>query len=134
MVTGDQSEKTEAASSPIQNRIGQVFVPVSSMDRGVEWYSWLLGLRVERASHGGTIYDVPMSGETRLALDANSKEITNSSQPLFFFWTEDIRASEAFLRRGGVEVLGEVEDIGSVSFLAFKDLDGNLLMVCQRNQ
>lgn len=120
-------------TSPIQNRIGQVFVPVTDMVRAVEWYSRLFGFAAERASHGGTIYDVPMTGETRLALDANRREISNSSQPLCFFWTEDVGAAEEFLRRSGVEVLGEAQDIGSVTFLTFRDPFGNLLMVCQRN-
>src|SRR5436309_1910443 len=63
--------------SPIENRIGQVFVPVSDMGRAVAWYSRLLGLPAGAPSHGGGIYDVPMAGETRLALDATKPEVTN---------------------------------------------------------
>ena len=118
---------------PIENRIGQVFVPVSDMQRAITWYSRILGLPIDRTSHGGTIYDVPMQGETRLALDATKQPITNSSQPLCFFWTADIRAARDFLRANDVELLDEIQDIGSVSFLTFKDPDNNLLMVCQRN-
>ena len=119
--------------SPIENRIGQVFVPVSDMHRAIAWYSLILGLPVDRTSHDGTIYDVPMQGETRLALDANKQPITNSSQPLCFFWTADIHAARDFLLANEVELVGEVQDIGSVSFLTFTDPDYNLLMVCQRN-
>ncbi len=119
--------------SPIENRIGQVFVPVADMRRAIAWYSTLLGLPVEEPSHGGKIYDVPMRGETRLALDGTKRPITNSSQPLCFFWTADIRAAYAFLAEQDVAIVGRIEDIGSVSFLAFKDPDGNLLMSCQRN-
>jgi predicted enzyme related to lactoylglutathione lyase len=120
-------------SSPIENRIGQVFVPVSDMQRAVAWYSKLLGLPVMESSHGGTIYDVPMQGETRLALDATPRQISNSSQPLFFFWTQDIQAAHDFLRAIEIQIVGQIENIGSVSFLMFKDPDNNLLMVCQRN-
>ncbi len=119
--------------SPIENRIGQVFVPVSNMERAIAWYSRILGQPVDQTSHGGTIYDVPMLGETRLALDANKQPITNSSQPLCFFWTADIDAVRDFLLASNVELVGDVQDIGSVSFLTFKDPDNNLLMVCQRN-
>ncbi len=84
-------------------------------------------------SHGGTIYDVPMSGETGLIIDANRASVTNSSQPLCFFWTEDIQAAHAFLLERDVDVTSDVTDIGSVSFLTFRDPDANLLMVCQRN-
>ena len=121
-------------SSPIENRIGQVFVPVTDMDRAIAWYSRLLGVPIAATTHGGAIYNVPMQGETRLALDGTRREISNSSQPLFFFWTRDIQAAYAFLQENNVAIVGAIEDIGSVSFVIFKDLDGNLLMVCQPNR
>lgn len=108
-------------------------MPVSDIRLAAEWYSNLLGLPATQTSHNDMIYEVPMSGETRLALDGNKPVISNSSQALFFFWTQDIHAAEAFLKESAVTVLGQVEDIGSVSFLTFKDPDNNLLMVCQRN-
>jgi predicted enzyme related to lactoylglutathione lyase len=117
--------------SPIENRIGAVFVPVSDMPRAVEWYSRLLGTPTGESTHGGRIFDVPMQG-TGLILDAH-RPVANSSQPLFFLWTQDIDATRRFLLANGVEVIGGVEHVGSVSTLRFKDLDGNLLMVCQRN-
>ena len=120
-------------TSPIENRIGQVFVPVSEMSRAIEWYSRLFGLPTQGASHGGTIYDLPMAGETQLTLDAN-KPVTNSSQPLCFFWTAEIEAAAGFLRDLGIEIVAGPEDVGSVSFVTFRDPDGNLLMFCQRNR
>jgi predicted enzyme related to lactoylglutathione lyase len=119
--------------SPIENRIGQVFVPVSDMGRAVAWYSRLLGLPAGAPSHGGGIYDVPMAGETRLALDATKREVTNSSQPLLFFWTRDIQAAHGLLRELGADIVAGPENVGSVTFLVFRDPDRNLLMVCQRN-
>ncbi len=74
-----------------------------------------------------------MQGETRLALGGTKQPITNSSQPLCFFWTADIHAARDFLVANDVELVGTIQDIGSVSFLTFKDPDNNLLMVCQRN-
>lgn len=118
---------------PIENRIGQVFVPVSNMERAVAWYCHLFGLDADATSHEGTIYDVPMQGETRLTLDSNKQPVTNSSQPLCFFWTANIHGARDFLLAHDVELIGEIQDVGSVSFLAFKDPDQNLLMVCQRN-
>lgn len=119
--------------SPIINRIGAVFIPVSDMRAAVDWYSALLGLPVQHVSHEGRIYDLPMQGETAVILDAH-KPVQNSSQPLLFFLTDDIRRSYEFLRERGVEVVTDVEDIGSVSMLIFKDPDNNLLMVAQRNR
>src|SRR5262245_34832316 len=120
-------------SSPIENRIGQVFVPVTDMDRAIAWYSRLLGLPIAATSHEGKIYDVPVTGETRLALDGHQAKVTNSSQPLFFFWTPDIRAAADFLRANDITIVGEIANIGSVSLLRIRDPDNNLLMVCQRN-
>ena len=119
-------------SSPIENKIGCVFIPVSDMERAIEWYSRILGTPARTTSHEGRIYDVPMTGDTGLILDGH-KAVTNSSQPICFFWTGDIRRARDFLRNEGVSFEHDVEDIGSVSTLSFRDPDGNLLMVCQRN-
>lgn len=119
---------------PIQNRIGNVFVPVSDMDRAVAWYSRLFGLEPGETSHEGGIYDVPMAGETGLILDANKPVTEHSVQPLCFFLTDDIVASVAHLREMGAEITSEPQDIGSVIVTSFRDPDGNQLMVCQRKQ
>jgi predicted enzyme related to lactoylglutathione lyase len=122
------------SSSPIQNRIGNVFIPVSDMPRAIAWYSRLFGLEPGRASHEGGIYDVPMAGETGLILDANEPITAQSTQPICFFLTDDIEASLDHLRALGAEITSEPEDIGSVIFATFRDPDGNPLMICQRNQ
>ena len=119
-------------NSPIVNKIGCVFIPVSNMPRAIEWYSRILGLPVKDTSHGGLIYDLSMQGEVGLILDGH-KPVTNSSQPLVFFWTSDIHRARAFLAEHGIEIVKEIEDIESVSTLTFKDPDNNLLMVCQRS-
>ncbi len=119
------------SSSPIENRIGAVFIPVSDMDRAIAWYNRLLGLPPQATSHEGRIYDLPMQGDVGLILDGH-QPVTNSAQPLCFFWTADIGATRRFLVENGVELVREVENIGTVSTLTFADPDGNLLMVCQR--
>ncbi|GAA4287487.1 hypothetical protein GCM10022262_18460 [Georgenia daeguensis] len=121
-------------SSPIENRIGQVFIPVRDMARSARWYSRLLGLAESEPSHDGTIYDLQTAGETRLALDASRPEFDTSGPPRFFFWTTDMVATVAFLQDHGVTLDSDVEDIGSVMFLQFRDPDGNPLMVCQRTR
>ncbi|TFG71271.1 MAG: VOC family protein [Anaerolineales bacterium] len=118
-------------SSPVQNRIGCVFIPVSDMVRAQTWYNRLLGLQPSETSHEGKIADVPMAGETQLILDSH-KPVVNSSQPLFFFWTDDLSAACHFLQSLDVDIVSPIEDIGSVSTLVFRDPDNNLLMVCKR--
>ncbi len=119
-------------TSPIENRIGCVFIPVSDMSRSIEWYNRILGLPRQDTTHEGLIYNLPVSGEVGIILDAH-KTVTNSSQPLFFFWTADIRLTHTFLIENAVSIEQTVEDIGSVTTLTFKDPDNNLLMVCQPN-
>jgi predicted enzyme related to lactoylglutathione lyase len=121
------------AIHPIQNRIGAVFVPVSDMTRAVAWYSRLFGIDPGETSHDGTICDLPMAGDTGLILDANKPISGHSTQPLCFFWTDDIAAALAHLRARDAEITSDVTDIGSVSFISFRDPDGNPLMICERN-
>lgn len=116
--------------SPVQNRIGMVFIPVSDMPRAIAWYSRLFGLPAGSTTHGEKIYNVPMAGETGLILDAH-KPVANSSQPICFFWTNDIHQVHQLLLAWGVDSVGAIQDIGSVLTLTFRDPDQNLLMVCQ---
>ncbi|EWT02492.1 hypothetical protein N865_05235 [Intrasporangium oryzae NRRL B-24470] len=119
-------------NSPIQRRVGQVFVPVRDMHASISWYAAVLGFEPGDVSHGGTIFDIPTEGETRLALDANRPDFSPSGPPRFFFWTDDMGATVRHLQGLGVTITSDVEDIGSVFFVQFLDPDGNPLMVCQR--
>lgn len=87
-------------TSPIENCIGCVFIPVSDMPRAIAWYSQLFGLPVQTAvhatSHEGHIYELPMQGAVSLLLDSH-KPVCNSSQPLCFFWTADLSRAYTFL-------------------------------------
>ena len=116
--------------SPIENRFGSIFVPVSDIRRAIGWYSRILGLPTQDISDAGKVYSIPMQGEVGLILDGH-KEVKNSSQPLFFWWTKDIQQTRQFLIENEVRIVQDVEDIGHVITITFKDPDGNLLMVCQ---
>ena len=119
-------------SSPIQRRVGQVFVPVRDMAAAIRSYAAVLGFEPDMASHDGTIYDIPTDGETRLALDANRPDFAASGPPRFFLWTDDMAGTVDHLRRLDVPITSDVEDIGTVRFVQFEDPYGNALMVCQR--
>lgn len=118
-------------NSPIINRIGQVFIPVSDIKRSATWYNRLFGLEGSSFSHEGRIYDVPTRGEARLTLDAHKPVTATSVQPLCFFWTADMTATKQFLVDNDVELVDDVQNGGSLYFLVFKDPDANLLMVCE---
>ena len=119
--------------SPIHNRIGVVFIPVSDLARAREWYARLLGVDPGEPTHDGGICDIPMAGDTGLLLDGNLPVTEHSVQPLCFFWTDDMPATLEHLRVMKAEIESDVTDIGSVSYVRFRDPDGNPLMVCERN-
>ncbi|GAB3226071.1 hypothetical protein GCM10027447_16010 [Glycomyces halotolerans] len=123
-------EREPAASSPIRNRIGAVFVHVTDMQRAVAWYSRLLGVPEGRVSHGGLIADVPTGGPTGLTLDghAHAQGRFQPGGPLLMLASDDIQEAHAFAEEHAAEV-SPVEDIGSVSVFHLSDPDGNRLIV-----
>jgi catechol 2,3-dioxygenase-like lactoylglutathione lyase family enzyme len=120
--------------SPVRSRIGQVFVPVRDLRPAAEWYGWLLGAVPAEPSHEDTICALPMEGDVGLALDANHADFATDGPPRFFFWSDDIDATARALRAAQVEIELGPQDIGSVTFLQFRDRDGNLLMACQSHR
>ncbi len=120
------------AASPIQNRIGVVFIPVNDMERARAWYGKLFGVEPGTPSHESGICDIPMQDGLSILLDANTPVTEHSVQPLCFFWTEDMPATLEHLQSIGAAITSDVTDIGSVAFVTFRDPDGNPLMVCQR--
>lgn len=119
-------------SGPIRRAVGQVFVPVSDMARSAAWYAALLDFDPGEVSHGGAILDIPVEGETRLALDSHGGAPAPGGPPRFFLWTDDMAATVDHLHGLGIDLVAPVEDIGSVLMVRFDDPDGNPLMVCQR--
>lgn len=120
-------------TSPIEPRIGQVFIPVTDMQKAIAWYSALFGLEPGDTSHAGGIYDIPVTGETLLVLDAHKPVTSHSVQPICMFPTGDMNAALEHLRALGAEITSEPQDIGSLVFATFRDPDGNPLMVYQPN-
>jgi predicted enzyme related to lactoylglutathione lyase len=116
-------------TSPIEPRIGQVFIPVNDMQKAIAWYSQLFGIEPGDTSHAGAIYDIPVNGETLLGLDSHKPVTSTSVQPICMFPTDDMMAALAHLREIGAEITSEPQDIGSLVFATFRDPDGNPLMV-----
>lgn len=118
-------------TSPIRTEIGQVFIPVRDIHSAARWYSRLLDVEVSVSSHDDTIVDVPMEFGPGLALDANAP-FTADGPPRFFWWADDLVKVVAHLNDLRAPLASDIVDIGSVAFVQFRDLDGNLLMVCSR--
>ena len=119
-------------NSPISNRVGAIFLHVSNMQAAIQWYSELLGLPVQPASHEGTIYVLPMDGGSDVLLDSNRNDQENTNRKTqFFFETKNLEQSYKFIREKGIPIVSEIEVHDDISFFTFKDPDGNVLMVCE---
>ncbi|MGF2949643.1 VOC family protein [Microbacterium alcoholitolerans] len=112
--------------------IGQVFIPVRDISASAAWYARLLGAEAPAPTHENTIVDLPTPSGPRLALDSTAP-FTPDGPPRFFWWTDDLDDAGRHLGSLGIPLVTGPIDIGSVSFVQFRDPDGNLLMVCARN-
>ena len=119
-------------SSPLRD-IGQVFIPVRDIVASAAWYEQLLGVRASAPSHEKTIVDLPTPSGPRLALDSTAP-FTADGPPRFFWWADRLGDVVAHLDALGIAVHAGPVDIGSVSFVQFRDPDGNLLMACAQNE
>ena len=120
-------------NSPLSTRVGQVFIPVRDMPTALRWYSRLFGFQADagRLGHEDTIFDVPTDGPPYLCLDANQPDFVASGPARCFFLTDDLDATVAHLEAIGATHISDAEDIGSLSFVTFRDPDQNLLMAAQ---
>lgn len=118
--------------SPIKNKVNLVFIPVNDVVQAQEWYSKYLGLS-EGEFHQGHLFVAKTEG-TGIILDSmpawreEGDSLPTLKAPVIQFATDDIHESYSFMEENGVEL---VTDVQFDKFFVFKDLDGNLLMVCQ---
>lgn len=117
--------------SPVLARIGGAFVHVREMGASAAWYSGLLGLPLDEQAAEQSVYSVPVTRGAALLLDRNRYLKQEPFRILFMFDTENIAAAYDYAVNCGMEVHGERETHGDVSFFILKDPDDNLVMVCQ---
>lgn len=126
---GEPIQKDKNRKSPIKNRIKAVFVNAADMRKAVRWYSDLLNIEIMDDSP--SVVNVPTEGGCDLLLDNNRYMQGDHYQTLLMFDTDDIDKAYRFIKEKGVEIHTEIERYDNVSFFTFKDLDENVLMVCQ---
>ena len=121
--------------SPVKNKIGGIFIPVRDIEQAREWYGRILGL-VEGEVFFGHIFVPEMEGSAQLIMDTMPRwrneagDIFPYHAPSLQFITEDIQASFEFMKIQEVELVTEIEDD---FYFVIRDLDGNLLMICQES-
>lgn len=84
--------------------------------------------------HFGHLFVAPMEGTEGLILDAMPKwrkedgDIATYQVPSIQLVTDDLQASYQFMKEHHVELVTEIQDD---FYFVFKDLDGNVLMICK---
>ncbi|MFS0672105.1 VOC family protein [Ornithinibacillus sp. 179-J 7C1 HS] len=115
----------------IQNKVNTVFIPVKDVYKAKEWYSKNLGKEGEIIHGHLCILDMEGTGVVLDEMPAWRNEVGEFipfSAPYVQFTTSDIHASYLYLKENGVELVTGIEH---GHYFVFKDLDGNMLMVCQ---
>ncbi|RFA28574.1 hypothetical protein CAI21_11975 [Alkalilimnicola ehrlichii] len=122
--------------TPIKREVENVFIPVGDIARARDWYRDVLGLPVGEIL-AGHLCCIPMERGAGLLLDQKltpndvGASVKRGDYPLFMLATDDVEASLAFMRARGVEVIeygGRAIQNGH--WFAFRDCEGNMLMVC----
>jgi glyoxylase I family protein len=120
----------------IVDKISGIFIPITNMERSLEWYTRVLGLEVVEKSDMCTGLAFP--GEATIL---NLWKVENA-QPTTFdtgqgyqicyynFESFDINYSYTKLQEQGVEVL-PIQDEGSIKFFDAVDPDGNLFSIVE---
>lgn len=124
----------EVKVSPIQRKVGGIFIPVRNVEKAKSWYCKMLGIPESGKVESGHLYVLPMEGidvildEMPMWGGEGGVEVETYKAPAFMFKTGDIYASYNFMKEMGVELVTKVENY---QWFVFKDLDGNHIMVCQ---
>jgi catechol 2,3-dioxygenase-like lactoylglutathione lyase family enzyme len=113
---------------PLFDGIDTVFYQVCSMDRAIEFYEGVLGLRLLRRE--GRDWAELEAGDTVLALSGELATAPQQGGATVVLRASDIVAVEARLAEHGVQ-RGPIEDMGAARVLSFHDPDGNEILALQ---
>ncbi|HEO8418886.1 VOC family protein [Niallia sp. FSL W8-0635] len=121
-------------SSPIDCKVNNVFIHVSNLKKAAAWYSELLGLPFNKDKVESPVYNIPVPSETGITLDDHTFDpdfqLKPSDHVLFNFSVQDIDEAYEFVQSKGITIVREIERISDFAYFNFKDLDGNVLMIC----
>ncbi|WP_047985961.1 VOC family protein [Ornithinibacillus californiensis] len=118
-------------NNPLKNKVTTVFIPVKDVEIAKEWYANILGIEGEIMHGHLCVLDMDGTGIVLDEMPAwrNAEgEISPFQAPFVQFATNDIHASHKWMKENGVVMVTGIEH---EHYFVFKDLDGNMLMVCQ---
>lgn len=124
----------KSISSPIACKVNNVFIHVSNLEKSAKWYSDLLAIPFNKDDVASPVYNIPLTSETGLTLDDHTFDpgftLNPSEHVLFNFFVKDIDEAYEFVKNKGITIVREIERIDDFAYFNFKDLDGNVLMIC----
>jgi predicted enzyme related to lactoylglutathione lyase len=108
--------------------ISVVWVPVSDMDRALEFYGDTLGLDIEQQEDD---WSLVVAGAVRVGLNGRSEEMSGGEggAVIAFAVSDDIETSVDELAAAGVEIAGGVSEYPWGKVATFLDPDGNELQL-----
>lgn len=130
-----QANESNFQASPIKNKIGSIFIPVSDIKRSRSWYCRVLGLDENDCEiMSGHLCPLPMEG-TGIILDTMPKwgrdqpgGAPSIEVPAIMLLTEDLEGSLDYMKKTGAELVTGIEHN---HWFVVKDPDGNKLMICR---
>ena len=108
--------------------ISVVWLPVTDMDRALEFYGDTLGLDIEQQEDD---WSMVVAGAVRIGLNGRQDEMAGGEggAVIAFAVSDDIEATVEELSAAGVEIAGGVSEHPWGKIATFRDPDGNELQV-----
>ncbi len=122
-------------------RISSIEVPVSNLERSIDWYIKIIGLEVQHKDSQSAMLTLNAKGvPTIFLVETESIEKlqfkntrTNINHSVIDFYTSDLEGYYNFLIEQGVEV-GKLNMHSGFGGFGFRDPDGNSLSACNAIQ
>ena len=112
--------------------IAVVWLPVSDMDRALEFYGDTLGLDIEQQEDD---WSMVVAGSVRIGLNGRAEEVSGGEGgAIIAFATADIEESVSELRAAGVDIAGDVSEHPWGKVATFRDPDGNELQLYEGDE
>lgn|SRR5690606_14653946 len=111
-------------------RVGGIFIPVTDMEKSIDWYVKFLGAKIIDRWEDGAGFYLPI-GTAQMALvkveSPQPTEFTIKGERkncYFNFVVDDIETAHQHFNSNGIATT-EIDDLGGMKFFDFFDLDGN---------
>ncbi|AST90851.1 MULTISPECIES: VOC family protein [Sutcliffiella] len=119
-------------ASPIQSKVGAIFIPVRDVKKAKTWYCKMLGIPETDKEELGHLFVLPLEGVDvildEMPMWSNKETLSVYKAPAFMFKTENINTSYEYMKKMGADLVTEVQNS---QWFVCKDLDGNHIMICQ---